>query len=304
VTSLGGAFLASAVRTATPLALAALGELVVERAGVINISLEGVVLAGAFGALAGATHGGVAGGFAVGVLCGILTAAVFAVFAIGVRADQIITGTAVTLLAFGATGTLYRAFYGARGAALTIPTIGPVSIPFLAAIPVLGPGFFDQPVVTYFVYILIPVLWWWMYRRMAGLAVRAIGESPPAARAAGVPVARYRALAILFGGATGGLAGATLVLAQAGTFAEGMSAGRGFVAIAIVVLGRWHPGGVAIASLVFGAASALQFLVQSLGLAIPYQFALALPYVLTLIALAGVAGRVGAPAGLARIDDA
>ena len=302
--SAGGAFLASAVRTATPLGLAALGELVVERAGVINIGLEGVVLAGAFGGLAGATHGGVVGGFAAAVFCGMLTAAVFAAFAVGLRADQIITGTAVTLLAFGATGTLYRAFYGAQGAALSIPTIGPLAVPLLSKIPVIGPGLFDQPAVTYGVYLLIPVLWWWMYRRAVGLSLRAIGESPAAARAAGVAVGRYRTLAILFGGATGGLAGATLVLAQAGTFAEGMSAGRGFVAIAIVVLGRWHPVGVALASLVFGAASALQFLVQSLGLGIPYQLALALPYVLTLIALASVAGRVAAPASLARSDDA
>jgi simple sugar transport system permease protein len=287
--STGGAFLASAVRTATPLALAALGELVVERAGVINISLEGVVLFGAFGALAGATHGGVAGGIAAALACGILTAAVFAVFAVGLRADQIITGTAVTLLAFGATGTLYRAFYGAHGAALSIPTTGPVPIPVLANIPVIGPGLFDQPAFTYVVYLLIPFLWWWMYRRGEGLSLRAIGESPAAARAAGVAVSRFRSLAILFGGAAGGLAGATLVLAQAGTFAEGMSAGRGFVAIAIVVLGRWHPMGIALASLGWGS---------------PYQLALALPYALTLVGLAGVAGRVGAPAALARIDDA
>jgi simple sugar transport system permease protein len=303
VISVGSAFVASAVRTATPLALAALGELVVERAGVINISLEGVVLFGAFGALAGATHGGVAGGFAAGVACGILTATVFAVFAVGLRADQIITGTAVTLLAFGATGTLYRAFYGAQGAALSIPTVGPVAIPVLSRIPVVGPGLFEQPLVTYFMYLLIPLLWWWMFRRAVGLSLRAIGESPAAARAAGIAVGRFRMLAILFGGAVGGLAGATLVLAQAGTFAEGMSAGRGFVAIAIVVLGRWHPAGVALASLVFGGASALQFLVQSLGLGIPYQLALALPYVLTLAGIAGVAGRAGAPASLARIDD-
>ena len=303
VNSLGDAFFASAVRTATPLALAALGELVVERSGVINISLEGVVLFGAFGALAGATHGGLAGGFASGVACGILTAAAFAVFAVGLRADQIITGTAVTLLAAGATGTLYRAFYGAHGAALSIPTTGPIAIPVLSTIPFVGPGLFDQPAVTYVAYLLIPLLWWWLYRRAAGLSLRSIGESPAAARAAGVPVGRYRWLAILFGGATGGLAGATLVLAQAGTFAEGMSAGRGFVAIAIVVLGRWHPAGIALAALVFGAASALQFLVQSLGLGIPYQLALALPYILTLAGLAGVAGRVGAPAALARIDD-
>lgn len=301
--SLGGEFLASAVRTATPLALAALGELVVERAGVINISLEGVILAGAFGALAGATHGGVAGGFVVGVACGVLTAAVFAVFVVGLRADQIITGTAVTLLAFGATGTLYRAFYGSQGASLSIPTIGPLAVPLLSRIPGIGPGFFNQPMVTYLVYVLIPLLWWWMYRRADGLSLRAIGESPAAARAAGIATARFRTLAILFGGGAGGLAGAMLVLAQAGTFAEGMSAGRGFVAIAIVVLGRWRPVGVAVASLVFGAASALQFLVQSLGLAIPYQFALALPYVLTLVALAGVAGRVDAPAALARVDE-
>ena len=301
--SVGSAFVASAVRTATPLALAALGELVVERAGVINISLEGVVLFGAFGALAGATHGGVAGGFAAGVACGILTATVFAVFAVGLRADQIITGTAVTLLAFGATGTLYRAFYGDQGAALSIPTVGPVAIPVLSRIPVVGPGLFEQPLVTYFMYLLIPLLWWWMFRRAVGLSLRAIGESPAAARAAGIAVGRFRMLAILFGGAVGGLAGATLVLAQAGTFAEGMSAGRGFVAIAIVVLGRWHPAGVALASLVFGGASALQFLVQSLGLGIPYQLALALPYVLTLAGIAGVAGRAGAPASLARIDE-
>ncbi len=208
--STGGAFLASAIRTATPLALAALGELVVERAGVINISLEGVVLFGAFGALVGATHGGVAGGIAAGLGCGVLTAVVFAVFAVGLRADQIITGTAVTLLAFGATGTLYRAFYGAHGAALSIPTTGPVPIPVLANIPVVGPGLFDQPAFTYIVYLLIPLLWWWMYRRGAGLSLRAIGESPAAARAAGVAVGRFRSLAILFGGAAGGLAGVTL----------------------------------------------------------------------------------------------
>jgi simple sugar transport system permease protein len=303
MTSLGGEFFASAVRTAAPLAVAALGELIVERAGVINISLEGVILAGAFGALAGATHGGVAGGFVAGVTCGVLTAAVLAVFVVGLRADQIITGTAVTLLAFGATGTLYRAFYGAQGASLSIPTVGPVVVPLLSRVPIVGPGFFNQPMVTYVVYLLIPLLWWWMYRRAAGLSLRAIGESPVAARAAGIATARFRSLAILFGGAAGGLAGAMLVLAQAGTFAEGMSAGRGFVAIAIVVLGRWHPGGVALASLVFGGASALQYLVQALGLAIPYQFALALPYLLTLGALARVAGRVNAPAALARVDE-
>ncbi len=296
------AFVEAAVRSATPLALAALGEVVVECAGVINIGLEGVVLAGAFGALVGAGHGGVAGGFAAAMLSGALIAAVFGAFAVWLRADQIIAGTAVTLLAVGLTGTLYRSLYGASGAALAIPTIGPWRVPVFASIPFVGSGFFNQPVVTYVVYLLAPAIWWWMYRTHAGLALRAVGESPSAARTAGVRPARVRVLAIVFGGVMGGLAGGTLVLAQAGTFAENMSAGRGFIAIAIVVLGRWRPIGTAVAALLFGAASAFQFLLQALGLALPYQLFLALPYLLTLLALAGVAGRVRAPAALARAE--
>jgi general nucleoside transport system permease protein len=298
------AFLEATVRTATPLALAALGEVVVERAGVINISLEGIVLAGAFGALVGATHAGTAGGFAMSMVCGLLAALVFGVFALWLQADQIITGTAVTLLAVGLTGTLYRALFGATGAALTIPTTGPAAIPLLSRIPLVGPAVFNQPVITYALYALVPIVWWWMYRTHAGLGLRAVGESPAAAESAGIRVRRTRLLAIAFGGILGGLAGGALVLAQAGTFAEGMSAGRGFIAIAIVVLGRWHPIGIAVAALVFGAASALQFVLQALGLSLPYQIFLMLPYALTLAGLAGVAGRVRAPAALGRVDEA
>ncbi len=297
------AFAEATVRTATPLALAALGEVVVERAGVINISLEGVILAGAFGGLIGATHAGLAGGFAAAVLGGLATGLVFALFTVWwMRADQIITGTAITLLAVGLTGTLYRWIYGATGAALSIPTAGPVPIPILSRIPVIGSGLFNQPITTYAAIIIAPLVWWWMFRTQAGLGLRAVGESPEAARAAGIRPARVQLAALCFGGALGGLAGGTLVLSQAGTFVENMSAGRGFIAIAIVVLGRWHPIGAALAALIFGAASALQFLLQSLGLALPYQLFLALPYVITLAALAGVAGRVRAPAALGRAD--
>lgn len=298
------AFLEATVRTATPLSLAALGEVVVERAGIINISLEGVMLGGAFGALLGATRFGIAGGFVVSILAGVLFAAIFGCFVVYLHTDQIITGTAITLLAVGATGTLYRGLYGATGAALSLPTTGPIPLPGLSAIPVIGSALFDQPFVTYFVYIALPAVWWWMFRTQGGLAVRAIGESPVAAAAAGIRVQRLRFASVLFGGALGGIAGATLVLAQTGTFVENMSAGRGFIAIAIVVLARWHPLGVGLAALLFGAASALQFLLQALGLALPYQLFLSLPYVLTLGALAGVAGRVHAPAALARTDDA
>ena len=301
--STAAAFVDATVRTATPLVLAALGETLAERAGVINIGLEGIILSGAFGALVGATQLGLVGGFAAGVASGVVVALLFALFVVQLKCDQIITGTAITLLAVGLTGTLYRALYGTSGAALSIATLSPSRVPLLSKIPVLGTGFFEQPAVAYTIYVLVPGIWWWMYRTHAGLALRAVGESPAAAEAAGVRVNRVRVGAIAFGGALGGLAGATLVLAQAGTFAENMSAGRGFVAIAIVVLGRWHPLGVALAALLFGASSALQFLLQAMGLALPYQLFLALPYALTLAALAGVAGRVRAPAALARVDD-
>jgi general nucleoside transport system permease protein len=294
------AFLAATIRTATPLALAAIGEVVVERAGVINIGLEGALIAGAFGALAGAGVGGTTIGYIAGALAGAGIALVFAFFVVRLRTDQIITGTAVTLLAVGLTGTLYRVFYGEAGAALSIPTSGPVALPGFGTLPVIGPAFFAQPIITYAAYLAFPLLWWWLYRTRAGLALRAIGERPEAADAAGVRTSRVRAAAIVFGGVMGGLSGATLVLAQAGTFAEGMSAGRGFIAIAVVALGRWHPAGVAIAAFLFGAASASRFLFQAMGWALPYQLFLGLPYALTLIALARIGTRASAPAALGR----
>jgi simple sugar transport system permease protein len=298
------AFLDATVRTATPLALAALGESVSERAGVINLGLEGAIIAGAFGALAGAGlaagAAGAAAGFAVGALAGLGTAALFALFAVALRSDQIITGTAVTLAALGLTGTLYRVWYGAAGAALATPTTPPALVPGLSAIPVVGRALFGQPPATYLLYLLVPAVWWLLARTHLGLALRAVGERPEAAAAAGVRPRRVQLAAVLFGGLLGGVSGATLVVAQAGTFAEGMSAGRGFIAIAVVVLGRWHPGGVMLAALLFGAASALQYLFQSMGWALPYQLFLALPYVLTLVVLAGATGRAAAPAALGR----
>ena len=293
-------FFEAAVRTATPLLLAALGEVVVERAGIINIGLEGLIIGGAFGALVGATHGGVWSGLLVAILIGVLFSAAFYLFVDWIGTDQIVTGTAITILALGATGALYRTWYGSAGAALSIPTISPFAIPWLSSIPLVGPAFFRQPPTTYLSYVLVPATWWWLRRTHAGLALRAIGEAPIAAVVSGVRVARYRLGALCFSGALAGLAGGTLVLAQVGTFAEGMSAGRGFIAIAIVVLGRWSPLGVALAALVFGAAMALQFWIQALGLQLPYQAVLAVPYALTLAALAGVAGRVRAPAALGR----
>ena len=296
-----GEFLEATVRFATPLAFAALGETVSERAGVINIGLEGAIIAGALGGTIAAGVAGPAVGFAAGAAAGVLVAALFAVFTVWMRADQIITGTAITLLAIGLTGTLYRSVYGVGGVALSTPTIGPVEIPVLSSLPFIGRALFAQPVATYALYVLAPAIAWWMSRTHSGLATPAVGESPEAAIAAGVRPRLVQACAVLFAGAMAGIGGATLVLAQAGTFAEHMSAGRGFIAIAIVVLGRWRPMGVALAALLFGAANALQTIFQAMGWAqVPYQLFLAVPYVLTLFVLAGAGGRAAAPAALGR----
>lgn len=295
-------FLEASVRTATPLALAALGEVVVERSGVINIGLEGAIVAGAFGALVGAGSGSVMLGFAAAAMTGAIIGAVAGGFITWLRSDQIVTGTAITLLGLGLTGLLYRTAYGAAGAGLSIPTLSPLRIPLVSNIPWIGTALFAQPGSTYLAYLLVPIFWAVLWHTHFGLSVRACGESPNAAAAAGINVRTIRFAALIIGGVCGGLAGATLVLAQSGTFIEGMSAGRGFIAIAIVVLGRWHPLGAVLAALLFGAAMALQYLLQAMGWSISYQLVLATPYVLTLLALAGLAGRVTAPAALGRAE--
>lgn len=295
--------LLAAVGIATPLALAATGETIAERSGVVNLGIEGAMLFGALGGAIGATLAGPAGGLALGILAGVAVAALFAAVAVGAGADQIISGTAVTLGSVGLTGTIYRQFYGAAGVGLSIPTLPPVPIPGLSGIPLLGAAFFAQPITTYLTFGLIPLAWWTIFRTRPGLALRAAGEDPVAARAAGVPVRLTRSVAVLVGGAFAGLAGATLVLAQVGTFAERMTAGRGFIAIAIVVLGRWNPVGAALAALLFGLATALQFAFQAAGLRVPYQLFLMFPYLLTLLALAGVVGRVKAPAALGKQEE-
>ena len=294
-----GPFLEAAVRTATPLLIASAGEAVTERAGVINIGMEGCIIAGAYAAFAiGAVYPGA--GYGAALVSGIVVGVLLVLFCVAWRRDQIIVGTALTMLALGATGMLFRA----RGTETTLafdPTV--VVVPFLSELPLIGRALFAQPLVGYFAIALVPALWFLFSRTHAGLSLRAVGDAPEAARAAGIPVERVRVIAVLFGCAMGGLAGGALVLAQAGTFAEGMSAGRGFLAIAIVALGRWKPVGVAIACVVFGAAMALQFVVQAMGWSIRYELVLMIPYLLTLAAL-GAFGRGAAPAALGRtLDD-
>lgn len=293
-------FLAASVRLGVPLALAALGETVSERAGVINIGLEGSLIAGALGGALGALAWSSAlGGVVAGALAGALVATVFAVFVVALNTDQIITGAAVTMGGLGLTGAVYQARFGSTGTSLTLPPLPSLSVPLLSRIPVLGPALFEQALTTYLAVILGAVLWYGLFKTEWGLELRAVGESPDAALAAGVRVQWMRFWATVFGGLLAGIAGAHLAL-DSGTFVEGMSGGRGFIALAVVVLGRWNPLWVLVAALFFGGASALQFTLQALGLDVPHQFFLALPYLLTLAALAGWVGTARAPAALAR----
>jgi ABC-type uncharacterized transport system permease subunit len=300
IVALVGGFLAAAVRVATPLMFAATGETIAERSGVINLGTEGAMLVGALAATLGATAWGPWPGLLVAAVAGMCLATIFAVVAIGAQADQIITGTAITLGAVGLTGTIYRKVYGEAGAGLSVPTLPDVSLPGLADIPVIGTAFFHQPAPTYLAVAALPLVWWILFRTRLGLQLRATGEAAAMARAAGVRTGLMRAGATIIGGAFAGIGGATLVLAQVGTFTERMTAGRGYLAVAIVILGRWHPAGVGAAALLFGAATALQFTFQALGTRVPYQLFLMLPYVLTLLALAGAVGRVRAPGDLGR----
>jgi ABC-type uncharacterized transport system permease subunit len=296
-------FLESAVRGATPLAFAALGELIAERSGVINLGIEGAIALGAFTAFVVADALGPTAGLFAGGAAGAALSLVFALFVLRFRAQQIIAGTAITMLGLGLSATLHRTLGDPSTSQAHVETLTPVALPLLSSIPFVGSAFFDQSVVTYALYLVFPLIGLAMYRSAGGLALRAVGELPAAARASGYRPEVVQLIAIVVGGGLAGVAGATLVVVNTGTFTDGISSGRGFIAIAIVALGRWRPWGVALGALVFGAASALQFLTQALGWDAPYNLVLALPYVLTLVALAVFRGTRAAPAALGRALD-
>lgn len=293
---------AATVRMSAPLVYASLGELLGEKAGVVNISLEGAMLASAFaGTLATLSTGSLWAGLAAAAVTGAAFVGAFAVLTVWMGRDQVLVGTAMNLVAFGATGLLYRERFGASGAALTLPVFPAVRVSGLAELPWVGPLFFEHNVLVYAAFLLVPAVHWALHGTWAGLALRAAGEKPESLEAAGVSVRAVRSAALLVQGALAGVAGAYLALAHAGTFIEGLTAGRGFIALAIVVSARWTAPGVLWVSLLFGASVALQFHLQASELGVPYPIIRMLPYVLTLAVLARVSRGGGtAPAALGR----
>jgi simple sugar transport system permease protein len=291
--------LAATVRLAAPLLIAALGELLVERAGVINIGLEGMMLTGAFAAFAtAASTGSPATGVFAGAAAACALGGFFALFAVVRRMDQIVVGTALNLLALGATGLALRALFPTG--APTAPTFTDRAVPALGAIPWLGPSFFGQTPFEWGGLVLAAAVACFLARTRAGLRLRAVGEAARAADTEGVDVTAVRVAAVLVAAALAGVAGAALPLAQSNSFTEGMTAGRGFIALAVVIFGRWRPGGIVLAALFFGAASALQYRLQARGVGIPYPVFLMFPYVVTLVVLAVAGTRGRAPEDLGK----
>jgi ABC-type uncharacterized transport system permease subunit len=259
------AWLIATVGLTVPILWPALGELVSERGGVFNIGLEGMVLAGAFAAFwATWATGSVWVGVLAAVGAGLLIAAVMAFFCIDGQANQIVVGLGLFILAGGATALAFQEIFSERGRVI-VERMERLEIPLLADIPVVGRALFDQVPLAYLAFLAVPAVYLLLWRTPAGVALRAAGESPEAVEAAGVSVRATRWIATLAAGVGGGLGGAMLTVGSLGVFTEGMSAGRGFIALAAVVFGRWRPLGVLGASLVFGGADALQLRLQSFG---------------------------------------
>ena len=298
--------LAQAVTAATPLALAGCGELVAERAGLLNIGIEGMMLSGCVSAFAvTAVTGNAWLGLGAGIVSAMLMGAVFAVMAINARTDQIVAGMAINLLALGGSGVLWRALQDhqltdlAPAAGFTRPWSGSS---VLAELPLLGPLVFNQYGLTVATIGLLLLVWWILRGTRAGVVINALGEAPEAAAAAGEAVRRWRWMAVLFAAACAGAAGAFLSIMRTHAFVPEMTGGKGFVVLALVMFGRWQLGWLAAGCLLFGITDSIQQHLQSLpgSRALPYQFFQVLPYVVALGAVACLSRSAPAPNALAK----
>jgi simple sugar transport system permease protein len=293
-------FLAAAIRIATPLLLAALGGILSERAGVFAVGLEGMMLMGAFSALVGAwaAHNALAG-VVLAMIGGGFIGVVVAVVTVRFRADNMVTGLTANILAAGLTSYLLRALSGGgRPISIHLPPLRPWPIPGLDQIPVAGPLLFSLPPLTYLAIAGCVLLALFLSRTQAGLTLRATGENPEAAFASGAEPMRVRMWAVVACGAIAGLGGAVLSLQQVGAFTDGMTGGRGYLALASLIVSRWNPIGAAVACLVFGAAEAFEFRLQGFGVPVSSYIVQMAPYVIALVVLAGLGRSSRMPASI------
>ncbi|MEA4908775.1 MAG: ABC transporter permease [Chloroflexi bacterium] len=295
-------FYAAIVRMATPLILATMGGIIAERAGLVTFSMESMMLMGTIGGIIGSgLTNNVWVGLLVAGLFGLIMGLIYAVMAVSVGANQIVTCVALNMGATGLSSLLYvMAFSGGSGEVIQnviqVPSLSVWKIPLLGDIPVLGPIFFNHLPLVYLAFLLVPTIWFVLYRTTWGLKVRAVGEHPHAADTVGISVIKVRYLSLLFCGFLAGLAGAFLSIGVLNTFQQNMTSGRGFIAYTAIVFGKWEPVGAFLGSLLFGTADALQLRMQTLNLDIPYQAMVAFPYVVTLLALVLFVGKASWPA--------
>ncbi|MGH6647215.1 ABC transporter permease [Aquabacterium sp.] len=291
-------FVGSTLRLAAPLLLSATGELVSERAGVLNMSVEGMMLTGAFAGAVGSWATGSPGlGLLIGMVAVIPVALLQAVLSITLRANQIVTGIGINILALGATTLAYREIFGSRSRE-SIPGLDKWAPPFLADIPLWGQQVFKQAWLLYVAVLALLVVAWVLRHTALGLAIHASGVQPRAVDKSGLSVTAVRYGVVLFTGMMSALAGCFLSIGDIHTFTEGMTNGAGYLAIAAVIFGNWKVWRTAGACLLFGAATALQFQLPALGIHVPSALLIMLPYLLALLAVGGLVGRQTAPAAL------
>ena len=294
-------FLSASMRLAIPIMLAALGGVFGERAGVLNIGMEGMMLGGALtGFIVTYYSGSVVLGILAAVLLGALLGLIMGYFTITLAGNQVVVGIAFNLLMLGGTSFAYRAFFAVGTQQPQVENLSALPVPLLAGLPVFGPLLFQQTGLVYLTYLLIAVSFVVVFRSAWGLKLIAVGESPEAAETLGISVSRTRYLAITICGILCALGGAFLSIGASSIFVENMTAGRGYIALAILVLGRRHPLGIFGAALLFGFADAFQLRTQIIYIQIPSQFMLMLPYVLTIVVLAVFVRRTDDPAALGK----
>lgn len=287
----------SAIRLSVTTATASIGEIYAEKSGTVNIGLEGMVLLGAFFGAVGSYYTGTPwGGLLCAIIAGIITALLHGMITVLFSANQVVTGTAINILAVGMTSFLNGILLKQAN---NIPTFQNIAIPGLSTLPFIGEIFFNQNLFVYFLYILILGTWFLLKRTRLGLYLRTVGENPMAADSQGISVHRNRMIGLVICGALAAIGGSFMPLFQLGLFSEEMSGGRGFIALAVVIVGGWKPGMCAITALLFGMVEAFTYTLQTCYPQVPYQIIMMLPYLITIVIYIFMTGRSKAPAALA-----
>ena len=287
------------MRMATPIIFATLGEILSERAGVLNLGIEGIMLMGAMtGFLVTFSSGSIWAGVLAAAMVGMLLGLLMAFLAVNLGLSQHVSGLGITLFATGLAMFIYRLHFGSPTVPPTVEPFKQIALPVLAKIPLIGPGLFTQYSLTYLAWLLIPVMSILLYKTRLGLKIRTVGENPVVADTVGVNVTLTRPLCLVCGGALMGIGGAFLTLAHQNMFLIDVIGGRGWVAIAMVIFGNWDPLKGALGALIFGFLDGLQLRLQGLGIAISFHLFLMIPYLLTIVALISVSRKASVPAGL------